>query len=53
MRSISLPFVNQNGIKKVNNKFEDLSYEERLNNYANSLKHLDKPREEVIKETYE
>jgi hypothetical protein len=53
MRSISLPFVNQNGIKEVNNKFEDLSYEERLNNYANSLKHLDKPREEVIKETYE
>ena len=53
MRSVSLPFVNQNGIKEVNNKFEDLSYEERLNNYANSLKHLDKPREEIIKETYE
>jgi hypothetical protein len=53
MRSISLPFVNQNGIEEVNDKFEDLSYEERLNNYANSLKRLNKPREEVIKETYE
>ena len=53
MRKISLPFVNENGIKEVNDKLKDLSYEERLNNYANSLKRLNKPREEVIKETYE
>ena len=53
MRKISLPFVNENGIKGVNDMFKDLSYEERLNNYANSLKRLNKPREEVIKETYE
>jgi hypothetical protein len=53
MREISLPFVNQDGIKKVNKKFSDKSYEERATAYANSLKHLNKSREEVVRETYE
>lgn len=53
MREISLPLTNQDGIKEVNEKFKDKSYEERATAYANSLKHLNKSREEVIKETYE
>jgi hypothetical protein len=53
MREISLPFVNQDSIKEVNEKFNDKSYEERATAYANSLKHLNKSREEVVRETYE
>jgi hypothetical protein len=52
MREISLPFVNPNGIKKLNEKFSDMSYDERKNNYAKSLAHLNKPREEVIKDSW-
>ena len=54
MREISLPlsFGNQRQVKKNTKKFEDMSYEERKNNYAKSLAHLNKPREEVIRDSW-
>jgi hypothetical protein len=52
MREISLPLTNRDGIKKLNEKFIDMSYEERRNSYAKSLAHLNKPREEVIKDSW-
>ena len=54
MRKTSLPLVrvNQRQVKKNTKKFEDMSYEERKINYAKSLAHLNKPREEVIRDSW-
>ena len=54
MREISLPLVNinQSKTKKNTKKFEHMSYEERKINYAKSLAHLNKPREEVIRDSW-